>query len=153
MRVKTKTVYYCDFCKKHYLLRPSMESHEKHCTKNPNRICRMCERTDINTIIPKYRIEVPEEWWKKDTIGSGRFLPGEKYDRIRKETKERIEQLRDEVEGCPNCMFTVIRCNGYELPVDAQFDYQEELKKWWEIKNEEAREKEEEDLRNEIQQL
>ena len=35
-----KLVYYCDFCKKYKLTPFSMRLHEKHCTLNPQRVCR-----------------------------------------------------------------------------------------------------------------
>ena len=42
MKEKTKTVYYCDFCKKYRLTRNSMVMHESSCTLNPERVCRVC---------------------------------------------------------------------------------------------------------------
>lgn len=37
-----KKVYYCDFCKKKGMSAASMSKHEKHCTLNSNRQCRLC---------------------------------------------------------------------------------------------------------------
>ena len=34
--------YYCDFCKKSGAAGWAMAQHEKHCTRNPRRVCRMC---------------------------------------------------------------------------------------------------------------
>jgi hypothetical protein len=48
MKTKTKKVYYCDFCGKHKLTSNSIIIHEKHCTLNPNRICRVCKGKDEN---------------------------------------------------------------------------------------------------------
>lgn len=42
MKTIIKKVYYCDFCKKHGLSSGSLKKHEKHCTNNPNRFCRIC---------------------------------------------------------------------------------------------------------------
>ncbi len=36
MKVKTRKVYYCDYCKKHLLTKYSMICHEKICKRNPN---------------------------------------------------------------------------------------------------------------------
>jgi len=41
MKERQKTVYYCDFCKKYRLTRPSMMQHESSCTLNPDRVCRV----------------------------------------------------------------------------------------------------------------
>ncbi len=42
--MKTKKVnrYWCDYCNKAGLSKSSMERHEKHCTLNPSRSCRVC---------------------------------------------------------------------------------------------------------------
>lgn len=43
MKIETKKVYYCEFCRKHSLASWSIKVHEEHCTLNPKRSCRMCE--------------------------------------------------------------------------------------------------------------
>ncbi|MCK5346673.1 MAG: hypothetical protein KAR20_24855, partial [Candidatus Heimdallarchaeota archaeon] len=53
MRVVKKNVYYCDFCKKKGLR--SLKIHEKHCTANPDRECRLCDNQSIKPIIEKYQ--------------------------------------------------------------------------------------------------
>lgn len=41
MYTRKKTVYYCEFCRKYKLTPQSMVIHERHCTANPDRKCRM----------------------------------------------------------------------------------------------------------------
>jgi len=83
MKEKIKKVYYCDFCKRHTLTINSMVKHEKHCTLNPNRICRVCDGEDDdcpmckfsririgikNGIMPKGSFDLKEEmakYWKE----------------------------------------------------------------------------------------
>ena len=36
-----KLVFYCEFCRKYKLTSFAMGVHEKHCTMNPDRVCRM----------------------------------------------------------------------------------------------------------------
>ena len=44
MITKTIPVYWCGFCKtKRGLSKYAMEKHEKHCTANPGRECRLCK--------------------------------------------------------------------------------------------------------------
>ena len=45
MRIKTKKVYYCDYCNKHGLLENAMIWHQKICKKNPDnkRECYGCK--------------------------------------------------------------------------------------------------------------
>ena len=47
MRTVLKKVYYCDFCKKKGLSASSISKHEKHCTLNPKRECRLCKNYSL----------------------------------------------------------------------------------------------------------
>lgn len=42
MRTKMVKRHWCDFCNKAGLSASAMARHEKHCTMNPNRACRVC---------------------------------------------------------------------------------------------------------------
>lgn len=44
MRKIKKWRYYCDFCKKSGASEHHMKNHEKYCTSNPNRECRICDK-------------------------------------------------------------------------------------------------------------
>lgn len=88
MRIVTKSVYYCEFCGKHGLSRPAMEKHEKHCTKNPHRACRMCDLA--GGVAPKTVIRV-------------------KQPLTRRESDDLTRALLARVEGCPACMLAIIR--------------------------------------------
>jgi len=91
MKIKNKKVYYCDYCKKHSLRNITL--HEKHCTLNPHRDCRMCGRKDINLIIPKYKIEVEKEW-----LIDQNTISGEKQKEVDDFVNKKIEELKEEVE-------------------------------------------------------
>lgn len=136
MKVKQKKVYYCDFCGKHSL--KNLSRHEKHCTLNPNRQCKLCGRASISEIIPKYKIETQKEWFTDHNS-----VLGETVVKIEKIAEAKLEQLKNEVEGCPNCILTVIRCNKYQWPIKMNFNYQEAIENWWHEKNEEERIKDE----------
>lgn len=49
MNQKNKKVYYCDFCKKHYLAAKYCLQHEQICSKNPlnKHACYSCEHLNI----------------------------------------------------------------------------------------------------------
>ena len=49
MKIKIKKVYYCEFCNKHSLR--TLVEHEKHCTANPSRVCKLCEIFEISNNI------------------------------------------------------------------------------------------------------
>lgn len=46
MRTERKLRYYCDHCKKSGGQKAAMISHESACTKNPDRVCKMCGLID-----------------------------------------------------------------------------------------------------------
>lgn len=137
MKTKVKKVYYCGYCGRHRLVKWAIEGHEKHCTLNPNRECRLCDRNGgLEKIILKYKLTIPGEYWTKDEKFGGHFMKGENIEKLNKVATEKLKELRDEVEGCPNCMLTVLRCNKYEMPINFEFDYKKELAEWWKQENE-----------------
>lgn len=135
MKIKRKIVYYCDFCKKKSLR--SLKIHEKHCTANPDRECRLCDNKSIKPIIEKYgglfylEIKESEDWGK--TI---------KPIFIKEFTLRNIVNELDYI--CPNCILAIIRClglNRYYFEKKFKFDYKKALDNWWAIANEEQRRK------------
>lgn len=136
MKVKKKNVYYCDYCSKKSLR--SLKIHEKHCTANPDRECRLCDNKSIKPIIEKYnklfRLENREEGWGIET----KVIFTEEFT-----LKDIINEL-DYI--CPNCILAIIRClglNRYYMGDKFKFDYKEALDDWWRITNKEAWEKDE----------
>lgn len=136
MKVKRKIVYYCDFCKKKSLR--SLKIHEKHCTANPDRECRLCDNKSIKPIIEKYRKfftieEVDVDW---GTILSPCF----KKQFTLKDIVNELDYI------CPNCILAIIRClglNRYYMKDKFKFDYKKALDNWWKGANEEARKEDE----------
>lgn len=53
MKEKLKKVYYCDYCKKHWLVKTYMEYHESICSKNPanDRPCFHCRHLGKNEVV------------------------------------------------------------------------------------------------------
>jgi len=83
MRERTVRRYYCDHCKKAGGSRFHMESHEKHCTKNPDRSCRMCDQLgECVTPVPVM------------------------HDAMR---ANGMAGLREASNRCPACMLTAVR--------------------------------------------
>jgi len=129
MIIKTKKVYYCEYCGKHNLR--SLAIHEKHCTGNPSRECRLCGRTDsVQPLIDKYQKQhIVEELKESDNFD----LRGYK---VIQEPK--IEDIKDDVDCCPNCVLAIIRGFKTEYTIDFRYQYQEELKIWWDDVNSEV---------------
>ena len=122
MIIKIKNVYYCEYCKKHSLM--PLLIHEKHCTKNPDRECRLCGRKEsLKDLIKKYKLQckckiVENELWDDADI-------------INQPT---IKDINEEVGYCPICILSIIR-QYIEYPFHIDFDYKKELKLWWEEEN------------------
>ena len=113
--------YWCDFCKKGSLSGGHMASHEKHCTANPNRICRLCLRTGL-TQRPIAELMACLNT-KKENGG--------------------LADLRELTENCPICILAAIRQSGIckwdgdpENPAyTITFDFKMELASWWSEEN------------------
>jgi len=86
-----------------------METHEKHCTMNPNRECRLCvlagTLNDIKVLIEKYK-----PLRTQITLSGGFFL-----------SEEHLKSLDSDLDGiCPNCRLSILR----QLEVyDQNWDY------------------------------
>lgn len=128
--------YWCDHCGKHNLSAASIAQHEKHCTKNPARVCRMCkasggEQLPIEELAKCIDISLPDEG---------------------------LDRLRDASGNCPACMLAALRqCGayrpGYTLMYSPMlrnlcignlpdgFDFKAEAKSWWDEFNNERNER------------
>ena len=111
MKIIKKNVYYCDFCKKHSL--KNVIEHEKHCTMNVNRACRLCDRKEnLQELVNKY-LSITNTEFKK------------------------VEDIMDDVDGCPICCLTIIRLAKLnKSPNTIDFNFEEEVEKYWDEKNE-----------------
>lgn len=87
MKQRLRMQYYCGFCKKSGAVKSCIANHEKYCTNNPDRECRMCVLgMGGHSHSVKELIEI---------IGEG----GEGS----------LERLREATDGCPACMLAGIR--------------------------------------------
>lgn len=114
--------YYCDHCRKGGCGKGAMAKHERHCVKNPNRKCRMC---DAGETVQQPLVDL------LDALRSGG-----------------IDRLREVADGCPACMLhAVVMHNQTEPEYEPEtgagggvyFDFKSELKQFWERVNESER--------------
>ena len=131
MKKKKRIVYYCDFCKKRLMRINAMVQHEKHCTANLDRKCRICEN---NNVLPDYR-EILKKLKTRYIIcesqtdtGLMHNLIGTSIKWINKEiTRDTLANLTD---GCPACMLTLWRAID-DIAKPQDFNYKKELEIWW----------------------
>jgi len=122
LKVKLVNQYKCDFCGKRGYSAMHMRKHERHCTMNPNRVCRMCEKNgtaqqemkDLLCILPS-PVKVKSTCWMSELKNIEQF---ENIDEINKA----IDSLRDKVESCPVCILAAIRQKGIPVPA-TDFDF------------------------------
>lgn len=112
MKIVRKLRYYCDFCKKSGASAYHMRNHEKHCTLNPDRECRMCSLMDNAQKSLQVKISLAEDKF------------GIVYN---------IAPLREHFGNCPACILAYIRQNK----IDANFIYKEEVASFFKDYNDE----------------
>jgi len=118
MKITMVKKYSCDFCKKSKYTPQSMRLHEKHCTLNPNRECRMCYFAFGSSTTPMAEL--------LEIFGDG--------------SDERYYKLRKRIDECPACILATIRQAEIKtdciVPVGYQeshgFDFRAESKKFLE---------------------
>lgn len=119
MKAVSRTVYYCDFCNKRYLRKTSAEKHERHCTMNPDRVCRWAQLENGP------RTRHGEHSFRKS-------LP--RWVRLNAPlTEDVLNKLRDYTGSCPACTLAALRQSGIEYHYDygtgkRLFDYEQEVK-------------------------
>lgn len=120
---KTKVWRYqceCDFCGKKNFSPGHMANHEKHCTKNPDRECRLCEAAGL--------VQEPFHNLQDAFVRGG------------------LGRLREVTENCPICILATLR--SFAPPKGeywedfaeetASFNYKKELQDFWDEVNAET---------------
>jgi len=122
MRKKKVWRYYCEFCKKANCSSGSMAKHEASCTKNPNRVCRMCKMLGKAQIPMKELLELLPEHNPQDFV----FRFGAENEPI----EAGIKKLREVTEDCPACILAALRQRGIPVPATS-FDFKKECEAAW----------------------
>lgn len=124
--MKTKKVwrYYCDYCKKSGGGKWQMESHEKHCTMNPDRYCRMCKRTTPETLAQAISL-LPDKKDEKYSYANDKWS-----DQLETDIHNAMLDIRDTVHNCPACILAILR-QGNGQALDIQFCYKKEVEEMW----------------------
>jgi hypothetical protein len=133
MKTIIKPVYYCDFCNKKGLSKSAMLKHEKHCTANPQRECRLCEsiendKTDIVEIANRHKNDISTiidaSGFKSITINNPKLL----------------EELFSESNGCPMCILTILKQIKCPCAV-LNWDFKKAVSDFWIEQNNEINER------------
>lgn len=130
MRSKKVWRYWCDHCNKGGCNKSAMSIHEKHCTMNPNRYCRMCKSDNTNLLKAVELLPDPNDFEKEESHSWGisyKVYPGmeEALDKI-------FPEVRRILDNCPVCILSALRQKGKGKLFTMNFDYQKEVKQYWE---------------------
>lgn len=129
MITKKVNRYYCEYCKKANCSAASISRHEKACTMNPNRTCRMCalldleqpRMSDLLNVLPKPKITEEYDIVTFRNVG---------------EIEEKMKKLREVTENCPACILAALRQKGIPVRAISSFNFTEECSAFWSIFNE-----------------
>ena len=140
MRTKKVNRYWCDFCNKAGLSASSMLRHEKHCTMNPHRECRVCKMVDEGRDVGFERISVADmvallpskdALIKHDQHGAGGYFADDQG-----LLKASLPALRKAAGGCPACILSALRQSKIPVPLAEDFNFSMEMKQIWSDINE-----------------
>lgn len=93
---KTATAFICEHCGKKQFAKGSMRRHEKRCTANPGRECKMCGQVDAAGL-------------STNIVGLARLV--EILSDREAHPKARMDAVRAETD-CPACILAAIRQSG-----------------------------------------
>lgn len=131
MKIKLVKQYQCYYCGKKKYSASAMIKHEKHCTLNPNRKCRMCELMEeaqpdmaqLLAILPDPNRLIPQDGYSIGYVG------------LEKDVKQVFPEIQRLTNNCPACIMACLRQKGIPIPAVGFFDYNKELKIFWDDYN------------------
>jgi hypothetical protein len=149
MRTKKVNRYWCDFCNKAGLSAGSMAKHEKHCTLNPDRSCRVCtiinggykvgaeEMARLVAILPDSAAynapaqgaectkpcDLPFNCECMDNFEEG----DTEHAKLTRAVAEALPKLREATDGCPACILAALRQAKIPVPMVEGFDFKAEM--------------------------
>lgn len=130
MRMKMVKRFWCDHCNKAGLSAHAMANHEKRCTMNPARKCRVCTlwadgsddpETPLAELIALLPAPVEPDWKRYDGNAQPEFYA------YMEAANAAIPALRKAARGCPACMLAAIRQRGISPPMLDGFDFKKEM--------------------------
>jgi hypothetical protein len=150
MRVKKVNRYWCDFCNKAGLSAGAMAKHEKHCTMNPDRSCRVCTLINGGYAVGKERMaelvallpdstayNAPSQGAQCSKVCDSpfdcecldRFEAGEdEHTKLTRAVAAALPKLREETENCPACILAALRQAKIPVPMVDDFDFKAEMR-------------------------
>lgn len=121
---KTVKRYVCEHCRKGMFKKPSMLRHEFTCTRNPKRLCGLCESpTDTFDYA-----RIGRELKQRPDVFQHEDATGYELDFFQVKERAAIEWLYQKVDGCPCCVLAVLHQS--KVFAFEHFDYKKEVAEW-----------------------
>ena len=125
MRSKKVTRYWCDHCNKGGLQPHAMAKHERHCTLNPARTCRVCTIINGGGHVDAERMPglialLP--------AGPGPDGYGDEVTAYIAQIEAAMPKLREATENCPACILAALRQAKIHVGMVSSFDFSGEMK-------------------------
>jgi len=137
----TRTRCECDYCGKKNWSIGAMKKHELHCTKNPDRECRVCQMVEgTQKPIAELMALLPDPATYEtdgDVIQSDHNVSDS--GRLTNDSNAALKELRELCDSCPGCIMAAFRQKGIPVPLVTDFDFSKEMKSLWNDINEERR--------------
>jgi hypothetical protein len=123
MKTKTVNKYFCEYCGKKGYSASHMSRHEKHCTMNPDRKCRMCviinDYPQLNLKKALSLLPDPKKYETTDEFGMS-YL-----ETFEPDVNAAVAKIKD-MTPCPACIMAALRQKGVPVPCATGFDYKKE---------------------------
>lgn len=138
MRTKKVNRYWCDFCNKAGLQAGAMRKHEKHCTLNLERTCRVCAMLVDGMGCDEFEAKKPLPELISMLPDSARYNAesfGDAHVELTKALVEILPAFRVAAGNCPACMLAALRLAKIPVPMVDGFNFTEEMKQVWILVN------------------
>jgi len=137
MKIKKVNRYWCDHCNKAGLQSRAMVTHEKHCTMNPARECRVCKLladgrdydfeqktlAELLALLPDATAYNANEGW-------------DHHQKLSDALTACFPEFRKAAGDCPACMMAALRQAKIPVPMAEGFDFKAEMKSIFDGMNE-----------------
>lgn len=145
MKSKKVTRYWCDHCNKGGLQRHSMEKHERHCTLNPARACRVCtlingggevgveKMGELLALLPDPTAFLQNGWndchCKECGAWPVRDVPcTNEFKKLHAALEVAMPKLREATDNCPACILAALRQKKITVGMVPDFDFSTEMR-------------------------
>ena len=136
MITKKVNRYWCEFCGKQGGSKGHIAKHEKSCTMNPNRICRVCKMVQGKQK-PIAKLTAFFAGIKPDLSPCENLPPATYSSGMIDKVNQGVKELREFCDNCPACIMAALRQSKIPVPMVSEFNWGKEMQSIWDEINQE----------------